>query len=229
MVLAIRLTPWTLRASGAGLGCRIQLAHGRIRSHSARVASSLSTREAGEVAIEYTRLVRTELAGAELAELAVVDEYAGRLRAHLERNFAAIDGAHVYNAQSAEIQRLVGEMLGEVGFREEVVLTPERGFVTQARPDFFFRLSDGRGIIAEVERGGTVNNNHDLKDIWKTHIAQDAQHLFLIVPNCNFKSDGSPREKPFVRVVHRAASFFGEPRRELDIVSLHVFGYGRAS
>ena len=56
------------------------------------------------MAIEYTRLVRTELAGAELAELAVVDEYAGRLRAHLERNFAAIDAAHVYNAQSAEIQ-----------------------------------------------------------------------------------------------------------------------------
>jgi hypothetical protein len=180
------------------------------------------------VAIEYERLVRSVLHGADAAELAVVDDYAGRLLAHLELNHAAIDGAHVFNAQSAEIQRLVGEMLGLVGFREEVVLTPERGFVTQARPDFFFRLADGRGIIAEVERGGTVNNNHDLKDIWKTHIAQDAQHLFLIVPNCNFKSDGSPREKPFVRVAHRAASFFGEPRRELDIVSLHIFGYGRS-
>jgi hypothetical protein len=28
--------------------------------------------------------------------------------------------------------------------------------VTYARPDFFFRLAPERGILAEVERGGTT-------------------------------------------------------------------------
>ena len=32
--------------------------------------------------------------------------------------------------------------------------------------------------------------------------------------------------KPFVRVVHRFQSFFGDPRREVDVASCHVFGYG---
>lgn len=115
-----------------------------------------------------------------------------------------------------------------MGFGEEVVQTPERGFATPARPDFF-RLGVGRGIIAEVERGCTVNNNHHLEDIWKAHAARDAQLLVLIAPSYNFKVEGSPREKLFVRVVHGAVSFFGDPRRELDIVRLHVFGYGWSS
>ena len=139
-----------------------------------------------------------------------------------------IDAAHVHGAQSSIIQGILGQLLMDIGFREEVVLTPQQGFVTRARPDFYMGLSPGRGVLAEVERGGTVNNNHDLKDIWKAHIASDAQHLFLIVPISNFKADGAAREKPFVRVTHRAASFFGDPRRQIDVLSLHVFGYGRS-
>ena len=105
---------------------------------------------------------------------------------------------HVHGAKSKAIQDHFAILLSEeLGFREEVVLTPQSGLVTQARPDFFFELNDGRGIIAEVERGGTTTNNHDLKDLWKAHVAPDAQHLFLIVPHNNWKGDGSPRERPF--------------------------------
>lgn len=106
------------------------------------------------------------------------------------------------------------------------MLTPEMGFVTQARPDFYFRPGDGRGVLAEVERRGTTTNNHDLKDIWKAHIANDAQHLFLVVPNANWAASGLPREKPFARVAKRLAAFFGDDRREIDVLSAHVFGYG---
>lgn len=179
--------------------------------------------------VQHERFERSGLTVAETDEVAVVDGYATRLEAHLRHNAQGIDSAHVFNAQSSAIQGLVGELLRDVGFGEEVVLTPQDGFVTQARPDFYFPLSQGRGILAEVERGGAVNNNHDLKDIWKAHVSPDAHHLFLIVPNMNFRGDGGAREKPFSRVVHRAASFFGVPRRELDIVSLHVFGYGRTA
>lgn len=76
----------------------------------------------------------------------------------------------------------------QLGFGEEVVLTPQSGLVTHARPDFFFDIGGGRGIIAEVERGRTTTNNHDLKGLWKAHVAPDAQHLFLIVPRNNWKA-----------------------------------------
>ncbi len=156
-----------------------------------------------------------------------MDSIASQLRDHLMQNSTRIDSAHVYGAQSSAIQSIVADLLRQhLGFVEEVVLTPSDGFVTQARPDFYFRMSEGRGILAEVERGGTTTNNHDLKDVWKAHIAPDAQHLFLLVPHANWNESGNIREHPFHRVVGRLGSFFGDPRREIDVVSLHVFGYG---
>ena len=173
------------------------------------------------------RFVRAVLSDSEIAELVTVDALAQALVAHLNLNSDRIDQAHVHGAQSKAIQDVVSELLKtDLGFQEEVILTPEQGFVTSARPDFFFRLSDGRGILAEVERGGTVNNNHDLKDLWKAHIAPDAQHLFLIVPYANWLSNGASREKPFRRVTNRLSAFFGDARREVDVVSVHIFGYG---
>jgi hypothetical protein len=180
------------------------------------------------MAVGYARFVRHVLAPGEAQELVVVDQTAQTLQQFLEQKAEQIDRAHVFGAQSAVIQAIIGGLLGQAGFASEVVITPEDGFVTRARPDFFLRLGPGRGILAEVERGGAVNNNHDLKDVWKAHIAPDAQHLFLVVPNSNFTADGSAREKPFVRVKNRSSSFFGDRRREVDILSLHVFGYGRA-
>ena len=105
----------------------------------------------------------------------------------------------------------------------------EVGLTTQVRPDSIFRLERGRGILAEVERGGTTTNNHDLKDFWKTHIAPDAQHLFLVVPHANWSAAGKARERPFVPVSQRLGAFFGDERREVDVVSVHIFGYGSES
>ncbi len=133
---------------------------------------------------------------------------------------------HIFNAQSKALQNHFSKVLhDELGFAEEVVLTPQDGLVTYARPDFFYRLAPNRGILAEVERGGTTTNNHDLKDFWKAHVAPDAHHLFLIVPMNNWKADGTPREKPFPIVARRLGAFFGDERRQIDVVSAHVFGY----
>lgn len=155
-----------------------------------------------------------------------MNSLAAQLLAHLDSSADAVKLAHVHGAGSSAIQGLVSTLLTDrLSFREEVVLTPEEGFVTRARPDFYFELEPGRGVLAEVERGGTVTNNHDLKDIWKTHIAPDAQHLFLVVPESNWRADGSPRERPFPLVAHRMAAFFGDERREIDVLSVHIFGY----
>lgn len=177
--------------------------------------------------IERSRFVRSILAPADSLELQLVDQLAEHLEHHLETRTIAISHSHIHGAPSSAIQAIVSALLrDELGFSEEVVITPSQGFVSSARPDFFLRLGTGNGIIAEVERGGTVNNNHDLKDLWKAHVAPEVQHLFLIVPNANWKPDGSPRERPYNRVCQRLSAFFGDPRKEIDLTSLHVFGYG---
>jgi hypothetical protein len=166
----------------------------------------------------------------EAAELRRVDDLAAELRHHLAMRADDIGRVHVHGARSASVQGVVGELLRDtLGFSEEIVLTPQEGFVTRARPDFYFGLSRGRGILGEVERGGTVTNNHDLKDFWKAHIAVDAQHLFLVVPVANWSEDGRARERPFARVVQRLGAFFGDPRREVDVTSAHIFGYGSSA
>ncbi|WP_139981487.1 hypothetical protein [Nocardioides litoris] len=175
----------------------------------------------------HHRFVRSGLSPAETDEVGHVDHLAAQLAAHLTDSAPEIALVHVHRAQSKVVQDIVSRLLRvEIGFGEEVVLSPQEGFTTRARPDFYFELEPGRGVLAEVERGGTTTNNHDLKDLWKTHIAHNAQHLFLVVPVANWNEAGQPRERPFNRVVSRLGAFFGDPRREVDVVSLHVFGYG---
>jgi hypothetical protein len=179
------------------------------------------------VAIEYMRFRHSVVEERLAAALDRVDGIADQLRAALEEESGAIDNAHVHGASSSKVQAIASSILkGRLGFSEEVLLTRDHGIVTRPRPDFYYALGPGQGIIAEVERGGTVTNNHDLKDIWKAHIAPDVQHLFLLVPNSNWRASGLPRERPFVRVTHRMGAFFGDPRREIDVLSCHVFGYG---
>lgn len=173
------------------------------------------------------RLVKSRLSPMEAAEVRTVDGLAERLGAFLHEQSDAVAAAHVHGAGSGAIQAIVAALLtSQLGFGQEIVLTPQLGFVTHARPDFFFRLGPGRGVLAEVERGGTTTNNHDLKDFWKTHLAPDAHHLFLVVPVANWKLGGLARERPYALVARRLGAFFGDPRREVDVVSAHIFGYG---
>ena len=174
----------------------------------------------------YRRHVKAVVPPQDSVELAAVDDLAQRLLAHIHDTNAEIAAIHVHGAKSLAVQAHFAKLLRlELEFGEEVVLTPQSGFVTQARPDFFFRLGPGRGVIAEVERGGTTTNNHDLKDLWKAHLSPDSHHLFLIVPWNNWKADGSARERPFQVVARRIGAFFGDPRREIDVLSAHIFAY----
>ncbi|MDQ3664323.1 MAG: hypothetical protein M3353_06640 [Actinomycetota bacterium] len=175
---------------------------------------------------EYATLVRSRLSAKERAEVQRVNGLARELVEHLDSSIDLIAALHIHGAQSRAIQGTVGELLERrLGFGSELVLTPQDGLVTRARPDFFFPLGPGRGIVAEVERGGTTANNHDLKDVWKAHIAVNAQHLFLVVPLELHNQSGGVRERPYPKVVRRIGAFFGDPRREIDVLSAHVFGY----
>lgn len=131
----------------------------------------------------YRRHVKAVIPPEHSQEVGEVDALAELLRSHIHATSAEIAAIHVHGAKSLAVQAHFAKLLRlELGVGEEVVLTPQSGFVTQARPDFFFRLGLERGVIAEVERGGTTTNNPDLKDLWKAHLSPDSQHLFLIVP-----------------------------------------------
>ena len=146
----------------------------------------------------YFYFVKSDVPEEFIFEVEEVKSLARRLESHIETHQVEIDALHVHGAQSKTIQDFFATFFeNELGFSQEVVMTPQDGLVSKARPDFFKRLSSNRGIIAEVERGGTVSNNHDLKDLWKAHISPDTQHLFLIVPVSNWKPDGSIRENLF--------------------------------
>ena len=174
----------------------------------------------------YRRHTKAVVPPEHSSEQAVVDALAQRLLEHIRDTSGEIANVHVHGAKSLAVQAHFAKLLRlELKFGEEVVLTPQSGFVTQARPDFFFRLGPGRGVIAEVERGGTTTNNHDLKDLWKAHLSPDSHHLFLIVPWNNWKADGSARERPFQIVARRIGAFFGDARREIDVQSAHICAY----
>lgn len=174
-----------------------------------------------------SRFAQSHLTAAQRVEVSQAGALADQLVMHLVAREADINAAHVVRASSMRIQAIVSELLTvQLGFQEEVVITPEDGLVARARPDFVYPLSEGRKVMAEVERGGTTTNNHDLKDMWKAHIAPDVQHLILVVPNLNWKTAGGGREKPYPAVCRRIGAFFGNPRREVDVLSAYVVGYG---
>ena len=51
----------------------------------------------------------------------------------------------------------------------------------KVRPDFYKQIGE-TGIIIEVERGQSLQNNNIFKDFWKCHICEKVNYLFLFVP-----------------------------------------------
>lgn len=155
-----------------------------------------------------------------------VAEIARGLDRHLADRSDDINAAHVLGAGSRAIQDIVGQFLLPLHFQPEYPLSGPGVYVGGARADFFGRTDGGRGILVEVERGGVHTNNHDLKDLWKAHLSPEVQHLFLVVPVANWRRDGKVRERPFQRMQPRFEAFFIDRSRWIDLLSLHVFGYG---
>ena len=110
--------------------------------------------------VRYERFVRSGTTPDEVTEVETVDRIAGLLRAHLESEEARIDIAHVHGAQSSVIQEILWELLRRSGFDTEVVITPEDGFVTRARPDFFFRLGPERSSSCRSTTRSRISPAH---------------------------------------------------------------------
>ena len=137
----------------------------------------------------------------------------------------AIALVHKLGATSTEIQAVVHPGLEDLGF------TPERkklfkGYPVPAlRPDFYKKVGES-GILLEVERGKTTANNMDLLDLWKCHICEHAEFLFLLVPNKRHSTKGNGT-RPYAQVKKRLSTFF-EVRNYVDVEAVFLFGYGEA-
>jgi hypothetical protein len=137
-----------------------------------------------------------------------------------------IDGiheVHKFGASSAKVQAVLLAHLERLGFTSERKGLFKEMNVSGIRPDYFKALPGG-GILFEVERGKTIANNMDLLDVWKTHICQEAQHLFLLVPNIRM-TEKNKEQKIFASVEKRVGTFFLEQTHPIDVESVHLFGY----
>ena len=173
--------------------------------------------------IEFNEFIRPGLLAD--SNLLLAREVAFQVRAILLRHevVAAIEKAHQFGASSSKVQAVLLDPLEEIGFTSERRGLFKHMDVSGIRPDYFKPLAGG-GILFEVERGKTIANNMDLLDVWKTHICQEAQHLFLLVPRIRV-SGANKNQKVFASVQKRVGTFFLERTQPIDVKSVHLFGY----
>jgi hypothetical protein len=134
-----------------------------------------------------------------------------------------ISDTHKINAQSGEIQNILLKKTNELGFRSEKTGLFGRYKTSALRPDYYKKLGQNKGIIIEVERGKTLANNMDMLDIWKCHICEEANYLFLIVPQIRQTEKGT-KNIIYDKVIDRLESFFIK-NNYLNIDAVVIFGY----
>ena len=78
-------------------------------------------------------------------------------------------------------------------------------------------------MLLEGGRGKTTTNNMDLLDFWKCHICEDAEYLFLLVPQ-ERKSKNGKVMRHFKQVKNRLGTFF-KPNNYVNVEAVFLFGY----
>ena len=136
---------------------------------------------------------------------------------------AKIKAANIHGKPSQDIQACIIDHAKKLGFQSEKTKLFSKYKTAALRPDYYLKLSEGRGVILEVERGKILANNMDLLDLWKCHICTEAQYLFLMVPMLRPDKHGKTT-KAFAKVVTRMDSFFHEGNYT-NVFGLFIFGF----
>ena len=134
-----------------------------------------------------------------------------------------LEDTHKLNALSSQIQEIILNKAMELGFKSEKTGLFENYPVKQLRPDYFLDLKNKKGITMEVERGKTIANNMDLLDLWKCHICENANYLFLIVPNIRQTAKGG-KNIIFETVKRRITTFFNKVNYT-NVDGVFIIGY----
>ena len=150
---------------------------------------------------------------------------ADSLQIHMDRKrtLARLAAANQPGASSSEVQKVLLEHALELGFRDEAKGLFKDYANNGLRPDYFLPI-EKTGIILEVERGKTNQNNMDFLDLWKCHICRHAHYLFLMVPAELRQNANGPVSRPYVATRSHMQSFF-EPENYTNVRGLVLFGY----
>ena len=155
---------------------------------------------------------------------AIADDFAHFLRTpEIEHE---ISNVHKHGATSTEVQKIVHPGVTALGFASEKKQLFATYSVPALRPDFYKKIGT-TGILLEVERGKTIANNMDLLDLWKCHICEHADFLFLLVPNKRHAQSGNGT-RPYAQVKKRISTFF-ESDNYVNVEAAFLFGYARFS
>jgi len=160
-------------------------------------------------------------------EWEVVSKIATQLIEYLSKKeiYELISRANQPGKKSSEIQNIVLKKTNELGFIDE-----SKGLFAdyknnRLRPDYFKKLENNTGILLEVERGKTNQNNMDFLDFWKCHICKHAHYLFLLVPKeLRQNESGKIVGRPYQTVVSHMGTFF-MPENYTNVRGVVVIGY----
>ena len=133
---------------------------------------------------------------------------------------------HIPGAKSQRIEEIITPFAENLGFTSQAKGLFQKYKVSKLRPDYYLSLLS-TGIIIEVERGQTSQNNAALKDLWKAHICEEAHYLLLFVPlelRQNKKDPNKINGRPFDETVNRLSTFFVE-ENYTNVRGLVIFGY----
>lgn len=141
-----------------------------------------------------------------------------------QQTLEAIKEANIPGAHSSLIQAILLKKGGELGFVDESQGLFHDYENKKLRPDYYLKVGN-TGILMEVERGKTNQNNMDFLDIWKCHICRVAHYLFLCVP-IELRQNSSEKivGRPFDAVTKHMGTFF-IPENYINIRGAVVIGY----
>ncbi|MDR1728444.1 MAG: hypothetical protein LBT74_11075 [Acidobacteriota bacterium] len=155
----------------------------------------------------------------------IVEEIANDLLRYLNRPevLDAIYDANQPGSNSKDVQDVFLRHLSTIGFSDEKTGLFANYKNKLLRPDYYLKIKDS-GIIFEVERGKTIMNNMDMLDLWKCHICDYADYLFLAVPKMLKHNREKKGYNAYQQVCNRLSSFFSIGNYT-NVKGLFIFGY----
>jgi len=167
--------------------------------------------------IKVSKFIKKKINKSELKEIFkisnIIEEYLNQREVNQR-----IQNCNVKGTGSQVIQKIIEEIAIPLGFKDVKQGLFKKYKDSGLRPDFYKKIRKN-GILMELERGKTTTNNMDLLDIYKCHICEEANHLFLFVP-----IEVSHPKNIYKSVYKKVENFFYE-ENYLKIDSAIVLGY----
>lgn len=174
--------------------------------------------------VEMVSFVQKDIEDSELKRR--VDQIAESLLSHLnlDETLQSICLANQPGRSSSKVQDTFVDFASSLGFQSEAKGLFEGYPSSSLRPDYYMDLGGKNGILIEVERGKTTINNMDLLDMWKCHLCEHANFLFLMVPKELRQNPKMSPRKEFQTVSKRLEAFFYNGNYT-NVLGLYIFGY----